>query len=186
MGGTNKLLAPAGGVSVLEHVVGAALASRACPVIVVTGHEGARVARRLAAYPVAVVHNPDYAGGLSTSLVRGIEAVPARCEGALVLLGDMPRVTAEHLNRLLAAFAPEQGRAICVPTHEGRRGNPVLWARRFFDEMRRLEGDVGAKEVLSRHPEAVYEVEVSDPGVLFDVDTPQALRAVEGTGEDAR
>ncbi len=148
----------------------------------VTGHERERVAAALAGLPVTLVHNPDYAQGLSTSLKRGIAALPADVDGALVCLGDMPRVTAAEIDRLIAAFNPVEGRAICVPTRRGKRGNPVLWARRFFPEMAQVAGDIGARHLIGAYPEMVAEVEMTDDGVLTDIDTPQALAKLAASG----
>ena len=71
-----------------------------------------------------------------------------------------------------------EGRAICVPTHQGKRGNPVLWATRFAEEMRDLAGDVGAKHLLGEHADLVCEVEMQDAGVLQDIDTEEALNTL--------
>jgi molybdenum cofactor cytidylyltransferase len=127
---------------------------------------------------VTFVHNPDFAHGMSTSLKRGLAALPADRDGALVCLGDMPLVMPAALDRLIAAFDPLEGRAICVPTWNGKRGNPVLWARRFFAEMAELAGDVGAKHLIGEHADLVAEVAMSDDAVLTDVDTPEALAAL--------
>jgi len=173
--GSNKLLAPIDGVPMVARVVDAALASQARPVVVVTGNEADRVKQALKGRDVAFVHNPDFAEGLSSSVKRGIAAVPGTCDGALVCLGDMPRVTSADLDRLIATFNPVEGRAICVPVRDGKRGNPVLWARRFFGEMQELAGDVGAKHLIGAHGEAVAEVTMEGDGVLIDIDTPNAL-----------
>jgi molybdenum cofactor cytidylyltransferase len=96
-----------------------------------------------------------------------------------VLLGDMPGVRAALLDRLIAAFDPGENRTICVPTHGGTRGNPVLWGRQFFPEMLALEGDVGARSLIARYPDQVCEIEVEDMAPLTDIDTPEALAAYE-------
>jgi molybdenum cofactor cytidylyltransferase len=176
--GSNKLLAPIDGVAMVARAVGAVLQSQARPVVVVTGNEAERVRAALAGREVTFAHNPDFAEGLSTSLKCGIAAVPGDCDGALVCLGDMPRVAARDLDRLIAAFNPAEGRAICVPVSGGRRGNPVLWARRFFADIQQLAGDVGAKHLIGAYPEAVAEVATGDDGVLIDIDTPQALASI--------
>lgn len=176
--GSNKLLAPIDGVAMVARVVDAVLQSQARPVVVVTGNEAERVQGALAGRDVRFVHNPDFAEGLSTSVKRGIAALPADCDGALVCLGDMPRVTSRDLDRLIAAFNPVEGRAICVPVRNGKRGNPVLWARRFFPEIQSLAGDVGAKHLIGAYTEAVAEVQTEDDGVLIDIDTPQALASI--------
>ncbi len=178
--GSNKLLAPIDGVPMVARAVDAALASQARPVIVVVGNEAERVKAALAGRAVAFVANPDFAEGLSASLKRGIAAVPPECDGALVCLGDMPRVAASDLDRLIAAFNPLEGRGICVPVREGKRGNPVLWGRRFFAEILGVAGDVGAKHLIGAYPEAVAEVAMDSDGVLIDIDTPQALASLAG------
>ncbi len=182
MGPENKLLLEVGGKPMVRRVVETLLASRARPILVVTGHERERVEAALALLPVTFVHNPDYAQGLSSSLRAGIASVPPECDGVLVCLGDMPRLGAAIVDQLIETFSPEEGRTIVVPTCDGRRGHPVLFGRAFFEAMRSLSGDVGARSLIDAHPEAVAEVETGDPGVLLDVDTPEALaRLAEGT-----
>ena len=87
----------------------------------------------------------------------------------------MPQITAAHLDRLIAAFAAEGGDGIVVPTHAGRRGNPVLWPRACFEEMLQLDGDAGAKRLLTAHASRVREVELATDAIFADVDTPEAL-----------
>src|SRR5690606_28392607 len=101
------------------------------------------------------VHNPDYAEGLSTSLKAGLAALPADSEAVVVALGDMPDVTGALIDRLVAAIDPARGALIAVPTREGRRGNPVVWSRRFFEDLARIEGDIGARHLIAQHNEAV-------------------------------
>jgi molybdenum cofactor cytidylyltransferase len=85
---------------------------------------------------------------------------------------------AAHLDRLIAAFAPDEGRSICIPTHRAKRGNPILWDARFLPDMRTLDGDQGARGLIGRHADQVCEVEMPDDAVLLDVDTPGALAAL--------
>lgn len=179
MGAANKLLSEVDGVPMLVGAVRTALASKARPVFVVTGHEAGRVRGALGDSKVTFVANPDYAGGLSTSLKAGIRAMGSDIDGVVVCLGDMPRVRPEHIDRLIAAFNPVEGRSICVPTFNGKQGNPVLWDRRYFQEMLALSGDVGAKHLIGANAESVVEVAMPDAGILLDVDTPQALAALE-------
>jgi len=179
MGGPNKLLAEISRRPLVRIAVDEALASRASPVVVVTGHQRDRVAAALHGLKVEIVHNPDYAEGLSTSLRAGLNALPADIDGVVVLLADMPQVDAALIDRLIAAFDPEKGALAVVPTIDGKRGNPVLWSRRFVPELMALEGDVGARHLIGHYAEAVVEVAVTGMGALADVDTPDALRAVK-------
>src|SRR3546814_2442466 len=116
MGEANKRLAPLDGVPMLAHVVEQAVASKAKPILVVTGHQDNEIRAALAGRPVTFIHNPDFAEGLATSIKAGIDAVPPNADGAVVCLGDMPQVAAKHIDRLIAAFNPVEGRAICIPT----------------------------------------------------------------------
>ena len=186
MGVVNKLLVKVDGKPMIRHAVDNLRAAGADPIIVVTGHEAERVRAVLDDANVSFVHNDDFAEGLSTSLRTGIAAVPDNCDAAIVALGDMPRLQPAHVEALIAAYSADTGRAICVPTRQGKRGNPVLWARRFFAEMTDVDGDVGAKHLIGGHADLVYEVEMPDSGVLIDVDSPEALaEMVRPKGENA-
>src|SRR5262249_5624635 len=129
--GTNKLLADWSGQPLIRSTVEAVLKTEARPVIVVTGHQGSKIEAALQGLNVTFVSNPDYAQGLSTSLKAGLRSVPESSDGAIVLLGDMPRIATSAIDRMIAAFSPADGRAIVIAAHEGKRGNPVLLARQF-------------------------------------------------------
>jgi molybdenum cofactor cytidylyltransferase len=185
MGGINKLTAKVAGKPMLRHAVDAALASECDPVIVVTGHERDRVVGLLGDQPVQTVDNPNYADGLSTSVRAGAAALPAEIDGFIVLLGDMPGIDAAVINRLIAAFNPVEGRGIIVPTVRGKRGNPVLWDRRFAGDMAGLTGDAGAKHLIGEYDELVAEVAFEEETVLHDLDTPEALASyTDGAREE--
>jgi len=191
MGGPNKLLAELDGKKLVRTVAEQALASKATDVIVVTGHQADLVEQALAGLNVKFVRNPDFAGGLASSVKAGIAAVAANADGALVCLGDMPLIDAKLIDRLIEAFEPDRGHLIAVPVSDGRRGNPVLWSRRFFRELMTLDGDVGARHLIAKHAEAtLVEVEltadagglelvVRDDGIGFD---PLRARRGEASG----
>src|SRR3954451_16131899 len=183
MGGTNKLVAEIGGKPLVRIAAEQALASRAKPVIVVTGHEHERVETALAGLPVRIVHNPEFAQGLGTSLKTGIAAVPPEADGAVVCLGDMPQVNATLIDRLIAAFDPEKGALAVMPTIDRRRGTRALWSRRFFPDLMAIEGDIGARNLITRYGEAVVEVPVTGTAALVDIDTPEALSGVKAEVE---
>jgi molybdenum cofactor cytidylyltransferase len=185
MGAVNKMLAEIGGKPLVRIAAEQAVASHAQPVIVVTGHEREKVEAALEGLPVRFVHNADYAEGLGTSLKAGIAAVPEESDAAIVCLGDMPQVDAALINRLIAAFDPERGALVVVPSIDGRRGNPVVWSRRFFHDLMVIRGDVGARHLIGNYAEAVVEVPVAGEAALTDVDTPESLRAVKAEIERA-
>jgi molybdenum cofactor cytidylyltransferase len=177
MGGPNKLLAELSAKKLVRIVTEQALASKAAEVIVVTGHQAELVEQALSGLDVRFVRNPDFAGGLASSVKAGIAAVSEHADGAVVCLGDMPLVSSGLLDRLIDTFEPDRGNLIVVPVADGRRGNPVLWSRRFFKELMTLDGDIGARHLIAKHAEAVAEVAVEGNGAFLDIDTPQALEA---------
>jgi molybdenum cofactor cytidylyltransferase len=173
--GCNKLVLEIDGKSMLRHVAEAAIASRAHPITVVVGSESAIVVRALEGIDVAIVDNPDFRTGMSSSISAGIAALPDTSEAALILLADMAAISAPLIDRMVAAFDAADSRAICVATYNGRIGHPVLFARRYFPDLLRLEGDVGARAVVAMHGAFVCEVEAEDEAPLIDIDTPEAL-----------
>jgi len=173
MGPHNKLLEPIDGKSVIARVIASAIASGADPVVVVTGFEADRIEDALRGLNATFAHNPNFDEGMSTSIRAGLKALPADCDGALIMLGDMPEVERYDLEAPIAAFAGRD--TICIPVREGRRGNPVLWGATYFPEMTRLSGDAGAKQLIAKHPEQVIEVPVASNGIFADVDTPADL-----------
>jgi molybdenum cofactor cytidylyltransferase len=185
MGGPNKMLAELGGKPMVRIVTEQVLASKASSVTVVTGHQAAEVEKALAGLKVKFVRNPDFAAGLAGSVRTGIAAVPENADGAVVCLGDMPLIDAKLIDRLIEALAPDRGHLIAVPVSDNRRGNPVLWSRRFFPDLTAIEGDVGARHLIGRYSEAVVEVPLAGKAALVDVDTPEALVGVRAEIEGA-
>ncbi|MGI9480599.1 MAG: NTP transferase domain-containing protein [Hyphomicrobiaceae bacterium] len=178
MGANNKLIEPVAGKPMVRHVVEAALASDVVGVRIVTGNKPAEVQHALDGLDVTYTHNPDFADGLSTSLAAGTASLDGDIDGVIVLLGDMPLVSAALINKLIAAFDPAAGRAICVPVHNGKRGNPILWAARFFGDMANVQGDTGARHLIGENAEWLAEVDADDIAIFRDIDTPEALAAL--------
>ncbi len=163
------------GRTMIARTLGAAGASGADPVLLVLGHDAARI--RGACPGTASLYAADHAEGLAASLRCGVaRAERDGWDAALVCLGDMPLVLPATLGRLIAAWGEARPRPDAVlPVANGRRGNPVLWDRRMFRPLLGLRGDVGARGVLDRPRTAVLAVETDDEGVLEDFDTPARL-----------
>lgn len=166
----NKLLDAAGGRPMVRRVVDTAMSAGLDPVVAVTGHQAAEVEAALAGSGAAVARNPDFATGMGGSIGVGVRALPADAAAAFILLADMPDVTPVTLRLIAAAFDPDGGTDICVPVTQGRRGNPVLFGRRYFPALMSIMGDRGGKGVIAGNPARVREVPVDDPGVLADYD----------------
>jgi len=175
--GSPKLLLPVGGEALLARVLRAARASRCDDVLVVVGAGAEDITAAAREAGARAVLNPRYAEGMGTSVAAGIAALPDECEAVVVLLGDQPFVGPEIINALIDAHR-DTGRPLVASRYGTVRGAPMLIGRDLFDEARALDGDVGARVLLRRHPELVAEVDVGEGPASWDVDTPDDLERV--------
>jgi molybdenum cofactor cytidylyltransferase len=176
-----KLVAKLDGEPIVRRVVEAALATKAHPIIVVTGYAQNSVEGAVAGLDVGLAFNSNFASGLASSLKVGLALMPPDVAGSLVLLGDMPQVGAPLIGSLIEAFVARKDALAAVPLHKGRRGNPVLLGRGLFEAAMRLEGDEGARGLISAlSSDELLEVEASGMSAIFDIDTPDDLAAARG------
>lgn len=175
------------GRPLLRHVIDNLSLSKVDKIIVVLGHRHNEVAATLEGLPVQLVNNQDYASGQSSSVKAGMRALAGffspvsedtNRQGVLFVLGDLPLLKPETINTLIENFMHFGG--IVAPFYQGVRGNPVLFDLSFRTEFDSLQGDTGAREIIARHPEALHRIEVTDPGILLDVDTPEDLEMLPG------
>ncbi|TIO10384.1 molybdopterin-binding/glycosyltransferase family 2 protein [Mesorhizobium sp.] len=183
MGGPNKLLALFDGKPLVRRTAERALGAKASDTIVVTGHQRERVRAALSGLDVTFADNPDFADGLSSSLKAGIARVAGDAAGAMIVLGDMPGVSSNDLDRLIDAFRKSEGRSVVRASHEGKRGNPVLLPRSLFAAIAHLEGDTGARHLVEAEGLDVVDVEIGK-GASIDVDTREALEGAGGLLQD--
>jgi len=175
--GRNKLLLDWNGKPIVAHVLDKLAGMGFAETIVVTGHQAGKVKAALEARPgLKLVEARDHATGMAASLKAGLKSLSPEIDAALVILGDMPQISADLLKRLIGAYQPLEGRAIVLPVADGKRGNPVLFDRRFFAEMLQLEGDVGARHIIGGNAELVAEVPAPAHEIFMDVDTPEAYQ----------
>jgi molybdenum cofactor cytidylyltransferase len=176
--GVTKLIEKLGARPIVRMAAEAALASRARPVVVVTGHARTSVEAALAGLDVGISFNREYSSGLASSLRAGLSAMPDDVAGALVLLGDMPWIEARLIDALIDAFLANERALAAAPTHGDRRGNPVLLGRGLFEAAMRLQGDEGARRLIGLLSAGeLVEIEASDVGAIVDIDTPGDLAA---------
>ena len=178
MGAKNKLLANVIGKPMITHVVDAIRQSMVNSVVVVTGYEREQIENVLSQHNISCVHNENFNAGLSESLKVGLKEIPDDVDGVLICLGDMPLLTSTIIDNLIKAFDPIEGRSICVPINGRKRGNPVLWDKSYLAEMTEIIGDVGAKKLLEKYSDHVFEVSFEEDNVLIDVDTPDLLKSL--------
>jgi molybdenum cofactor cytidylyltransferase len=166
------------GENLLAHVLGQLRASEVDDVILVLGHEAERIRESIRPFKkMRIVSNPDYPQGMSTSILCGLQALPKNADAFLIVLADLPGITSNLVNHLIRAFHRNRPRKdIIVPTYRGTRGHPVLFAARYILESLEIEGDMGCRPILAKHPEQVFEIEVDQAAVLLDIDTPEDYR----------
>lgn len=173
--GQTKQLLKLGDKFLLQQVLDAALASRLARIVLVLGHEHARIRRALGTginrQRLQVVINERYAEGQSRSLRAGLAAVRRRFSSVMFLLGDQPRVNSSTIDYLLDRFR-ESPKPICVPVYREIRGNPTIFDRSMYDKLMAIEGDVGARNIICEHPQFVLNVELADPKCFMDIDVP--------------
>ena len=169
MGARNKLLEPVGGEPMIRRVAAAVRSAAIRRLVVVTGHQAGRVRDALAGLDCAFADNPDYPSGMGSSVAAGARAAfetPDPPDAAIVCLGDMPDIAPAMLDALIANYDPQAGRTIVAAASGGQRGHPVLWDRRFADDLASLGGDTGGRDILQEHAGQVVTVEMDDDAVL--------------------
>jgi len=171
MGEANKLLTAYMGKPLLSHVIEAVQSSPVENYVVVTGHEADKVAEYAG---VKALYCEDYKGGMAESLKCGVRHFKDT-DGLMICLGDMPNVTAAHMAQLINAFNAHDGLRICVASHHGKRGNPVIIPSAYFEDILQLEGDQGARSLFTRHADQVEFINIEDEAVLQDFDDPSAF-----------
>jgi molybdenum cofactor cytidylyltransferase len=172
--GQPKQLVELHGRMLVAWVLDAALASHLETVVLVLGRDHQKISdalgRRMCHPKIELVFNPRYHEGQSTSLTAGLFRVHDRFPAVMFLLGDQPLVDAPTINRLLKKFR-HSDKTICVPVHRGQRGNPALFSRSHYEELARLSGDKGARDIIAARPGQILEVPIADPSLFLDVDT---------------
>lgn len=171
--GRPKQLAHLGGVPILVHVLRTVREARLKDIIVVLGSSAQEIKKEVVLEGCRVVENSAYNQGISSSIQLGLSQVAIETGAALILLADQPLVLPSTLTRLIAEYHRSRPQA-AIPTYQGHPGNPVLLDRSLFDKATQLKGDEGFRSIL-RDSQSVIRIEVDDPGILLDVDTPEDL-----------
>ena len=171
MGRNNKLLLNVDGIPLVRNSAINILNSNVTSMTVVTGFDENKIVNALSGLNVNFVKNINFREGLSSSLKAGLASITPSPPAVIICLADMPKIQPEHINRLLENFDPLRGLEICIPTNNGKRGNPVLIGSRFFPHIFETSGDFGAKQVMKHHPDKIVEVEIGTSDIHFDIDT---------------
>ncbi len=173
--GKLKQLLPLGKCTVLEKTIKNVVASRVDETIVVLGYQADKIIPKIATTTVKIVVNPHYSGGMSTSIISGLQAVEEKSDAIMVVLADQPFIDSHIINHILEEFA-KHSKGIIIPTYGGKQGHPVIISLKYKSELLALKGDIGARELISRHSEDVYLVNVDSYGIIVDIDTKEEYK----------
>ena len=171
MGRNNKLLLNADGIPLVRRSAINILNSNVASMTVVTGFDENKIVNALSGLNVNFVKNINFREGLSSSLKAGLANITPTPSAVIICLADMPKIQPEHINQLIENFDPLKGWEICIPTNNGKRGNPVIIGSRFFPYIFETSGDFGAKQVMKQHSDKIVEVEIGTSDIHFDIDT---------------
>ncbi|NQT31190.1 MAG: molybdenum cofactor cytidylyltransferase [Deltaproteobacteria bacterium] len=177
--GEPKQLMPLGKHTLLEQAIDNLLNSSVDETIVVVGHKAEEITRAIATKPVKIMFNPNYRQGMSTSIVAGLILVDPQSQAVMLALGDQPLVESQTINQLIDAFNSHD-KGIAVPTHRGKRGNPIIFNIKYKAKLLELEGDIGGREIIRQHPGDVLEVAVDSESVISDIDTKDDYKSQLG------
>ena len=171
MGRNNKLLLNVDGIPLVRKSAINILNSNVTSMTVVTGFDENKIVNALSGLNVNFVKNINFREGLSSSLKAGLANITPTPSAVIICLADMPKIQPEHVNQLIENFNPLKGWEICIPTNNGKRGNPVLIGSRFFPYIFETNGDFGAKQIMKQHSDKIVEVEIGTSDIHFDIDT---------------
>lgn len=178
--GRPKALLPYGGSTFLECILGSLDAAGIGAVRIVVGADAAAIREGFPALvETTLVRNPNPEEGMLSSVRVGVSALPEGVEAFLLWPVDHPLVRASTASALVRAWR-ERNAPVVLPRHRGKRGHPVLFSVETIPELLSAPDDRGARHVVEAHAGDRLEIEVSDPGIAADIDTPEAYESVFG------
>jgi molybdenum cofactor cytidylyltransferase len=168
---TNKLLLPFRRKDIIRIVADGIMSINFKDVLVVTGFEEDRIRTALQGYPVRFIHNADFDEGMGVSIRTGVTHSRPETDGYMIVLGDMPWIDRTVLKIMIQSFYTNPDSAVVVPVYKSRRGNPVIFSRKYRDNLSKLSGDSGARSVIQEFENQVIEVPAKNERLLMDIDT---------------
>jgi len=177
--GQPKQLLPFRGSTLLGQIMENLLQSQAAETIVVLGSQAEKIIPQIAREPVRIVVNPDFEQGMSSSIKCGLSHISEAADGVMIVLGDQPLIEKETIDLLIERHRQSE-RGIILPVYNGRRGHPVIFKMKYKDELLRLTGDIGGKQIVERHPSDVLEVEVDSESVVMSIDALSDYQSLLG------
>ena len=177
--GQPKQLLPFRGSTLLGQIMENLLQSQAAEIIVVLGYQAEKIIPQIAREPVKIVVNPDFEQGMSSSIKCGLSHISEAADGVMIVLGDQPLIEKETIDLLIERHRQSE-RGIILPVYKGIRGHPVIFKMKYKDELLRLTGDIGGRQIIERHPSDVLEVEVDYESVVISIDAESDYQSLVG------
>ena len=179
MNGQNKLLLSIGGVPLFRRSLETLLNSELSEIVVVLGYQQELLRPIISGLAVKTCYNENYKDGHMSSIYAGWQALRSPCEGVMICLADQPFLTSMDINALIAAFAGRGRRSIVVPSYQGQRGNPVIFAYQYRTRVLQNDRNRGCRYLIDENPDQVIHLQMETDHVVADVDTPAAYEAVQ-------
>ncbi len=151
--------------------VRAAIKSKASPVYVVTGYRAEELEEHLQNLDINILRNNDYASGVKTSIRLGLNSVPSFCDGAILLPADMPYITPEYLDKMIASFEKGNRKQLCISYYQGRKYNPILWGRDLYQNADLVPENAHLRVVFIEHHDYTKLVD-ADESACVDINFP--------------
>ncbi len=179
MGKDNKLLKNIDGAPLIRNIALEITKSDLDSCSIVLGYQSDKVADVIKDLNINLILNPLWKEGQASSLKVALNSLTSSYSDLLVMLGDLPGIKSGHINRIIEEHLSSENRRskITIPSFKGEKGNPVIWGKSFFHDLSNLEGDVGGRVLFDQHPAAINLIEMDDPGVVTDTDTPEDFRS---------
>jgi molybdenum cofactor cytidylyltransferase len=168
--GKPKLLLPFGEKTMIETIVATVVSSKVEQTLVILGSDREKTEEKIKNYPVKIVCNRDFRGGMLSSVQCGFKSLPEETRAVLVVLGDQPKISATVINKLIDAHK-SSGKGIVLPVYKKERGHPVLIDVKYGEEVENLSPEVGLRGTVYNHPEDILEVDVETSSIFQDIDS---------------
>ena len=173
MGNINKLLLLYEGKSLISIACDTLINSKIKPILVITGFEHKKITNSLPKAIDSVIYNDNWSEGISTSINLGISSLPDIIDGNMIVLADMPLIKVKTINKLREAFVKHNGEKIIYADYLGRQANPVIFPKKYFDDIQSLKGDIGCKKIINQNKINSLGIAIDSSEVIFDCDTEE-------------
>ena len=173
----NKLLLKVKNKTILERTLDNIVSNKFANISVVLGHQSILINDLLKNYKVNIYYNNRYKEGISSSIVKGVTKIEKTSDGIMICLGDMPEISKNIYNKILNVFQKTYKNGlplIVIPIHNKVQGNPILFSKYFFNDLKKLEGDIGAKKLILKNKKYIKKINISIKSILNDVDNVES------------